>query len=108
MTARFHLSLLTLSLLIGCARVPVATEGQVLNIIVDGNKCFASVNGEKFLLGNQDKDLVSALRQSAVAKDRISISANMETPYRCVGPAVAVLHMAGFTGVGFVAEPPSK
>jgi biopolymer transport protein ExbD len=39
---------------------------------------------------------------------QIHIDGDTTTPYRCVGGAVYTLQSAGFTKIGFIAEPPGK
>ena len=99
-------------LLLGLALLPACTgEGVgerapqgplVIQVRGDGETqpCVAEIDGRR----------IDAERLAETARPwrerGARIAATMETPYRCVGGIIYALQRAGFTRIGFAAEPP--
>ena len=90
-------------LAVSLAAAPAGALHVRLGIDNAGN-CTATWNDEQV-----DFDaLLSRARAAPDKKAQIHIDGDMTVPYRCVGGAIYMLQLAGFTKVGFIAEPPAK
>lgn len=72
-----------------------------------GLECPVTVEGRTFS-STEDPAFEAELRRLAATGRRARVDGGPNTPYRCIGGAIYRAQRAGFSRVGFAAEPPAS
>jgi hypothetical protein len=72
------------------------------------SSCVVSFAEGHFSLPAQERQLLVALRREVRSSSGAIVNGGPEIPYKCFGYAVFITQRAGFSEVGFVAEPPAE
>ncbi|CUS46674.1 Biopolymer transport protein ExbD/TolR [hydrothermal vent metagenome] len=86
------------------AALSVASSGAALHVRImvdESGKCVTAWNGAPV----DDAELLERARAWPDKKKSVHIDGDTIVPYRCLGGTIYALQMAGFTKLGFIAEP---